>query len=63
VSFLIIVGTLVAWFAAIGRQAMPSAERISLREWKTRDLIANFIQGLNLTTPRNPALEHYTRHR
>lgn len=58
---IIVLATLIAGFAAVGRQATPSIERVPLRNWTTRDLLANFAQGLNLSTPRNPALEYYTR--
>lgn len=62
-SFIIIIGLPIAYFAAAGRQAVPSAERVPLRDWTWRDLLANFLQGLNLSTPNNPALEYYTRKR
>lgn len=62
-SYIIIIGLPIAWFAAAGRLAVPSIERVPLRDWTWQDLLANFLQGLNLCTPKHSALEYYTRKR
>ncbi len=40
--FVIVV---LAILAALGRSAMPSAERLPLMRWSTRDLLGNVLAG------------------
>lgn len=44
-EFLLILAGVVAWLAALGRQAMPKAERLPLKCWRLRELMSNVIIG------------------
>lgn len=34
-----------AWLAALGHCATPGPERIPIRQWRTRDLLAHVVAG------------------
>ncbi len=35
----------IAFFAALGRSAMPRAERLPWTRWSTRDVLGNVVAG------------------
>lgn len=45
-----LVGVLLAFFAALGRSAMPRAERLPWTRWSTRDLLGNAVAGMRRLT-------------
>jgi hypothetical protein len=54
-AFLVVV--VVAVFAALGRSAMPRAERLPWTRWSTRDVLGNAAAGarrLSQLHQRNP---------
>lgn len=58
---LLIVVALVAFFAALGRSAVPRAERLPWSRWSAKDLIGNVMLGVrrfSQLNERNPMTPH-----
>ncbi len=58
---MMFVVVLLVFFAALGRSAMPPAERRPVTRWSTRDLLGNALAGcrrLAQLHQRNPMTPH-----